>query len=173
MARINYKRLVPLFAALIVALAGCARIFPSEVMDRVDKNVRFSDLLKQPEAYKGKTVLLAGSIIGMKAEKDGSTYLEVLQRPAERSGRPMGRDKSEGRFIAVSKQFLDPAVYSRGREVTIVGRVIGDSVKPLGEYVYRYPLLDIEAVHVWDRPYGYGPRAHISVGIGIGIIHRF
>lgn len=135
------------------------------------RTLKFSDLLKQPEAYKGKSVMLAGSIIGVRAEKDGSTYLEVLERPADRSGRPERTDESGGRFMAVSKQFLDPAIYSRGRLVTVVGEVIGDSVKPLGEVPYRYPLLEIEAVHLWEP--SYGPRANVSVGIGVGVIHRF
>ncbi len=171
MPRINYKRLIPLFAGVIVAIAGCTHTFPSEVTDRVDKNIKFSDLLKQPEAYKGKSMMLAGTIIGTKTEKDGSTYLEILQRPADRSGRPERTDESGGRFMAVSKQFLDPTVYWRGRLVTVVGEVIGDSVKPLGQVTYRYPLLALEAVHLWES--SYGPRSNVSFSIGVGVIHRF
>ncbi len=84
MARINYTRLVPLLAAVIVSTAGCTRTFPSQVTDRVDKSITFSDLMRDPGSYKGKWVMLAGDIVAARPEKDGSTYIEVLQRPADR-----------------------------------------------------------------------------------------
>ncbi len=83
----------------------------------------------------------------------------------------MRTDETRGRFIAVSKQFLDPTVYARGRVITVVGEVIGDSVKPLGAMVYRYPLLEVEAVHLWEP--SYGPRYHVAVGVGVGFSHRY
>jgi outer membrane lipoprotein len=171
MARINYTRLVPLLAAVIVSTAGCTRTFPSQVTDRVDKSITFSDLMRDPGSYKGKWVMLAGDIVAARPEKDGSTYIEVLQRPADRRGRPLRTNKTEGRFIAVSKQFLDPTVYARGRVITIVGEVIGDSVKPLGAMVYRYPLLKVEVVHLWEP--SYGPRYHVAVGVGVGFSRRY
>ncbi len=165
-----YKSFLPLLAAMVLALSGCARTFPTEVTDRVDKNIKFGDLIRDPQLYKGKTVMLAGTIASTKAEKDGSTAIEVVQKPAYRSGRPLRTDETGGRFLAVSKQFLDPALYRPGRPVTIVGEVIGDSVKPLGEMAYRYPLLQTEAVHMWQPRSYYGPR--VSIGLGFGFYHR-
>ncbi len=169
MAKINYSRLVSLLAAvLVLSTTGCTHTFPSQVTDRVDKNISFSDLIRDPGAYKGKVVMLAGSIVGARTEKDG-TYLEIIQTPADRSGEPRRTDETGGRFIAVSKQFLDPAVYATGRRITVVGEVIGDSVKPLGAMTYRYPLVGIDADHLWEP--SYGPRYH--VGFGLGVMHRF
>ncbi|MBW2023760.1 MAG: Slp family lipoprotein [Deltaproteobacteria bacterium] len=37
-------------------------------------------------------------------------------------------DKSKGRFLALYKGFLDVAIYRRGREVTIGGKIIGKRV---------------------------------------------
>ena len=171
MVRIKYIKLVPLLAAAIVLSAGCARPFPSRITDRVDRKISFSDLHKDPESYKGKWVMLAGVIVDSRTEKDGSTYLEVVQKPADNQGRPFRTDESGGRFIAVSKEFLDPAVYRGGRVITVVGEVAGDSVRPLGGMVYRYPLLAVEALHLWEP--SYGPRYHVAVGVGGGIFHRY
>lgn len=165
----NYIRFVPLLAAVMVLNSGCARPFPSRITDQVDRSISFADLSKDPKSYKGKWVMFAGAIVGLRTEKDGSTYIELVQRPADRRGEPLQTDETGGRFIAVSKQFLDPAVYRRGREITVVGAVIGDTVKPLGEMAYRYPLLQVEALHLWD-PY-YGPRYHI--GVGVGVFHGY
>ncbi len=167
----KYIKLVPLLAATIVLGAGCARPFPSQITDRVDRKISFSDLRKDPGSYKGKWVMLAGVIVGSRTERDGSTYLEVVQKPADSEGRPLQTDESGGRFIAVSRKFLDPAVYQGGREITVVGDVIGDSVRPLEGMAYRYPLLAVEALHLWEP--SYGPRSNVSVGVGVGIFHRY
>ena len=168
MAGTTYRRLLPVLAAVLIA-TGCAPTFPSHITERVDARIKYADLMKDPETYKGKWVMLAGDIVTARAEKDGSTYLEILQRPAYSNGKPMDTDESGGRFIAVSREFLDPAVYGRGRVITIVGEVVGDSVKPLGAVAYRYPLLEVQALHLWD-PYS-SPRTNVS--IGVGVFHRF
>lgn len=165
----DYKKFIPLVAAVVLTVAGCAPTFPPHVTDKIDRSVKFSDVLKNPQVYKGKTVMLAGTIIDVKAEKDGSAYIEIIERPKGRSGKPLDTDQTEGRFMAVTKQFLDPAVYRKGRPITIVGEIIGDSVKPLGEMVYRYPLLRIDAAHLWEP--STAPR--VSFGFGIGIYHGF
>ncbi|HET6365283.1 MAG TPA: Slp family lipoprotein [Nitrospirota bacterium] len=168
MMRTRYIRLVPLFAAAIMLLAGCARPFPSEITDRVDRKISFSALQKDPGRFKGKWVMFAGVIVSSMIEKDGSTYIEVVQKPADSFGEPLRTDESGGRFIAVSKQFLDPAVY-QGRVITVVGEVVGDSVRPLGEMAYRYPLISVEALHLWEP--SYGPSSSFSFGVGVGVFH--
>lgn len=163
-------RLILLFAAvLLLVTSGCSRPFPSRVTAQVDKSISFSDLSKDPESYKGKWVMLAGVIVAATTEKDGRTFIEVVQKPADREGRPYRTDESGGRFIVVSKQFLDPAIYGRGRVISVVGEVIGESVRPLGEITYRYPLLAVQALHLWEP--SYGPR--FSIGVGVGIFHGY
>jgi len=168
MMKTRYIRLVPLFAAVML-FAGCARPFPSQITDRVDRKISFSDLQKNPGIHKGKWVMFAGIIVDSRIEQDGSTYLEVVQKPADSFGEPLQTDESGGRFIAVSKQFLDPAVYQGGRVITVVGEVVGDSVRPLGGMAYRYPLLAVKALHLWEP--SYGPRSSFSFGVGVGVFH--
>lgn len=155
--------------ALLLNTAGCARPFPSRITDQVDRSITYADLNKNPEGYKGKWVMFGGVIAASRTGKDGKTYLEIVQKPADRQGRPYQTDESGGRFMAVSNQFLDPAIYRRGRIVTVVGEVIGESVKPLDEITYRYPLLAAEAMHLWEP--SYGPS--YSVGVGVGVFHRY
>ncbi len=147
---------------------GCAPTFPRGIMDQVDRNVSFADLRKDPDGYKGKWVMLAGIIVDSRSEEDGSTSIEIVQKPADSRGRPLRTDDTGGRFIAVSKQFLDPAIYHRGRLITVVGEVAGKTVRPLGEVAYQYPLLEVKAVHLWE-PYYSGPRFQF----GIGVFHEF
>ena len=54
-----FLMLIPTFAVFL-ALAGCAQANPES--DIVAESVTVSDLLSNPDSYRGQTVLLAGSI---------------------------------------------------------------------------------------------------------------
>ncbi len=163
-------RLAPLAAVLALFTAGCARPpFPQQTMDQVDRTISFSELSRDPAGFKGKWVMLGGVFVRSNTEKDGSTYLEIVQKPSDKEGRPLHTDRTGGRFIAVSKEFLDPVLFQHNREVTIVGEVKGEITRPLDEMPYRYPLLEIKGLHIWE-PYS-GPR--FGVGVGIGVFHRY
>ncbi len=155
-------------AALCIVLAAfsltaCSPPFSRELLDRVDRNVTFAELQKEPERYRGKMFMLGGIIVEARNLKEGGTQLEVLQQPLDGEGRPAETDETGGRFLVVAQQFLDTAIFHRGRVVTFIAEGAGQEVRPLGQIEYRYPLLTAKAIHLW-APYS-GPR--FSVGIGV------
>ena len=143
-------------------LYGCAPPYPRDTLDRVDSTLSFRALSASPDAYKGAWVMLGGVIISVKNGKEG-TQIEVLQKPVDREGRPYETDSSEGRFLLVTDQYLDAAVYQPGRQIGVVAEVEGGKTMPLDEIEYRYPLLILRAVHLW-RPQE-GPRFFFGIGI--------
>jgi outer membrane lipoprotein len=83
--------------------------------------------------------------------KDG-TRIEVLEIPLDRSLQPeMDRTASRGRFIAVQKEFLDPATIPPGTRLTLVGEVTGSVADKLDETDYTYPMVEIKSLKVWPR----------------------
>jgi outer membrane lipoprotein len=145
--------------------AGCAPPFSKETLDKVNRNVSFQELKKEPEQFKGTWVMLGGMIVGSKNAKEG-TLIEILQRPLDTDGRPLQTDSTEGRFLIQSDTFLDPAVYHEGRLITVVAEVIGRKELPLDDIMYTYPLLSVKDLHLWEP--SQGPRFFF----GIGIEHR-
>jgi outer membrane lipoprotein len=155
--------------AAVTLLIGCAHVISKEVLKDVDKNVTFAQVAKAPDTYKGKTVLFGGAIIETINVADKS-HIMILQQPLGRRDRPVAGDVSEGRFIVATQGFLDPAVYSPGRQVTVAGRVVGKEKRPMGEIEYTYPVIEKEGLYLWpiEEPAAASPQVRVGVGIGVG-----
>ena len=141
------------FCAMLLFLfiiSGCAPIISRELRMNVSNELTFQKIIKEPDAHKGKIVLISGVILGSRNTKEG-TLIEILQKPADMEGRPKDVDESDGRFLAVDDGYLDTAIYARGREALIAGEVKGEKTLPLDEIEYHYPLIMIREIHLF-RP---------------------
>lgn len=132
----------------LFSLIGCAPVIYKQLREQVAKELTLGLVLKDPDAYKSKTVLWSGVIINSVNLKEG-TMIEVLQKPADAQGKPKDVDESEGRFLALKIGYLDVAIYSQGRKVTIVGEIQGKKVQSLSEIEYTYPLIQAKDIHLW------------------------
>ena len=131
--------------ALLMTLVGCASM--QEAEDR--PGLTFLQVKATSDSYKGQTVVFGGKVLSARRQKD-STRIEVLQLPLDRSARP-GNDltQSQGRFLALQQEFLDPATLPPGTRVTVTGEVFGSVTLPLDEVDYSYPVINIKRVQVW------------------------
>jgi outer membrane lipoprotein len=154
------KRLLLLLT--IISLFGCAHVISKEIREKADIELAPSDLLKKPDAYRGKIVILGGVIVNSTNTEEG-TYIEVVQKPLDYRGRPEDTDISHGRFIILYEGYLDTAIYSEGREVTVAGEILGKTIQPLGEMEYPYLLIKSSELHLLDLGY----RIPIFFGIEI------
>lgn len=127
--------------------AGC-HVISKQVRTQVNPSVSFQEIAKDPEKFKGQTVILSGVLIETTNTKEG-TLIKVLQRPAGFRGQPKDTDETGGRFLALDDRYLDTAVYSKDREVTIAGEVVGKKVLPAGEIEYTYPVIHVKEMYLW------------------------
>lgn len=170
------------------AMGGCASS-PLEISETLENqlnpNLTFSQLLQDPQAHQGKMLVLGGEVLSAKRLPEG-TQLEVLHLPLDKSRQPVAtRTSSQGRFLAIEKNFLDPAMFPSNTHVTIVGKVTEPTPSKLDEMDYQYPTVVIRHLHVWKEqamagernpgPWysifgggGTGGRMGGGVGIGIG-----
>jgi len=151
---------------LILLISGCAHVVSQELRDRAEKEISPIDVMKDPDAYKGRTVILGGVIASSINMKEG-TYIEVVQKPLDYRGRPDDTDISHGRFIILYEGYLDTAIYSQRREVTVAGEVMGKMVRPLGQIQYQYLLIKSKELHIFKPRYG------VPIRFEIGIWHTF
>jgi outer membrane lipoprotein len=153
--------LAPLFCAALM-LSACAESLhqvqrdtellgvPFGLEKEIDTSVSFADLKRAPSEYVGRTVMIGGNVIKAKRTEAG-TELEILQLPTEREGTlTEERLRSEGRFLALREQFLDPASLPQGTPITIIGTVKGETTRQLDESDYTYPILEVKHIIDWN-----------------------
>ncbi len=152
-------------ALFVVGLTGCA-VRPRPAATHIDRHVDLQALLAHPRLTRGARVRWGGLVVRDHVGPTHST-LTILAYPLNGRGRPRLRRMPEGRFQAVAPGYLDPVLFARGRQVTVVGTVIGTRAGLIGEARYVYPRVQILATHLW-RLYRPGQR-HWHFGFGIGI----
>ena len=155
------RRLVLLLSVL--AVSGCATTPP---IDPTGARTALHPYQVANEDDLGEPVVLWGGMIVEVANRERSTEVEVLAYPLDARQRPQLERATEGRFIAVLPGFVEPLDYPAGRFVTLRGRLVGTRAGRIGERDYVYPIVGVQAAHVWHRDFRTdGPR--VSIGIGI------
>lgn len=154
--------------SVLVSLFGCVAcgsVISPQVRELVDPQLSYARMAAQPEAYVGKVILVAGTIIEA-AHTPAGTRLVLLQYPADSRGRPLLAAPSGGRFLVLTPEYLETAIYRPGRALTVAGEVQGQRELPVGETVYRYPLLVPREMYLWPVGSGSYPALHIGFGFG-------
>lgn len=162
----NRTRLIASLILVFGLLIGCAHVVPPESRRTVEPGLTPEMLFENPDLYRGKTVMLGGVVISSKNTSEGS-YLEILERPLDSLERPRDVDVSRGRFLILSEKYLETAIFTQGREVTVVGEMMGSERRPLGESEYTYPLIKSREIYLLS------PRRTMPIRFGIGIWTAF
>jgi outer membrane lipoprotein len=128
-------RISILTSFVLVLAGGCASssydVVPPTLESQVDHTVTFNQLKESPDSYRGRLVVFGGEVLSAKRLKEG-TRLEILQLPLEDGQDPVySRTASQGRFLAIQKDFLDPAKFPSGTRVTVTGEITGATTLPL------------------------------------------
>jgi outer membrane lipoprotein len=157
----NRLAVVMLSAALMTA---CAQI-PEQIRDVPPGAPTVSEVRANAGRFNGARVRWGGTIAGVN-NREEQTTIEVVARALLENARPSDSDRSQGRFLARFQGFLDPAIYSKGREITVVGTIAGQQMQAIDEYEYRYPVVEADSHYLWEPlpeydttpdPYLYSP----------------
>tara|TARA_Y100001936_G_C15984295_1_gene618591 strand:- start:233 stop:682 length:450 start_codon:yes stop_codon:yes gene_type:complete len=126
----------------------------------VDESITFNRLFEAPEEFIGKRVMFGGAIVETRTLPEG-TEIEVVQKKIDFTGHPEAGDESGGRFIFFKKGFLEPEIYSKGRGITGVGKLIGTRMGKVGQRPYEFPVIELDEIKLLEdierNPYFYPP----------------
>ncbi|MBI1910540.1 MAG: Slp family lipoprotein [Deltaproteobacteria bacterium] len=164
----NIFRIFMLLAVFTVVY-GCGPVISKETLKQVDRNVTFEEVSKNPTQFIGKKVAFGGTIINTENEEN-RTLIEVLQEGLDYRLKPVEPAESAGRFLVAFDGFKDPAIYSKGKRITIAGTITGVEDRKLGQITYKYPVIKPDEHRLWI-PRTYEREPSIGIGIGLGYTH--
>jgi outer membrane lipoprotein len=162
--RTLYFRKLVLFL-LAVSLTACAGGISDQARSKVTYFGTFSQLQQQPDNHLQKRVMWGGKVIETRP-LEAATELVVLQLELNGQDRPKDDDLSQGRYVARSKGFLDPAIYPKGTLITVVGRFVETDQRMIGELNYQYPVIEIDEIKKWPPSDRQSPRFRFGFGVG-------
>ena len=149
----------------VLLLSACASQIPEQIRNVPADAPSVVTARADIESAVGARVRWGGTITEVE-NRELQTWIEIVARNLRDDARPRESDQSQGRFLARLEGFLDPAIYSKGREITVVGDIEGAQTRTIDEYDYRYPVIDVESHHLWEPlpdyrdmhyPYPYSP----------------
>lgn len=149
MAHHGWSGFLPL-GLLLLVLSGCAPVISPQIRQEAAKAPPFSAVAQNPTAHKGSMVVWGGSILQTE-NYPKSTQILVLEIPLGYDRKPKAEENSQGRFIAETPRFLDPAIYRKGMRITVAGEVVGTQTRPLDKTEYTYPVIRIREIHLWKE----------------------
>lgn len=140
----------------VLLLSGCASTVPESIRMAPADDIRVEEAQQAGQRFVDSQVRWGGSIISVKNQAD-NTLIEVLSRKLSKDGKPLTDSKSQGRFIARIKGFLEPEEYPKDRLLTVTGTLQKVVEKPVGNYPYPYPVVDVKTYHLWPQEKNYPP----------------
>lgn len=143
------KKIIAL-SAVALFLQACTYAISPETSARVDKTISYEMIQSDPDTFKGKLILLGGTISQTANTRQG-TVIEVVQKPLDYWGKPKRTDRTGGRFLVLSPRYLDAMIFAPGREITVAAEVAGVRSKALDEMEYSYPVVIARELKLWER----------------------
>ncbi|MDA8390981.1 MAG: Slp family lipoprotein [Gammaproteobacteria bacterium] len=137
--------------SIVLLLGGCAAPVPPAL--RVPGVTRTTVEAARARIVPFGVTVRWGGIISHVTNGPRATSLQIIALPLHEDGRPRRFAHSGGRFLARVPGFLDPDVYTIGREVTVVGTFTGLKREAIGKYPYDFPVVAVRSQFLWPpRP---------------------
>jgi outer membrane lipoprotein len=132
-----------------VLLAACAHPGPPFLREPMPENPALAQVIADVGAFQDRRVRWGGNVVSVENRAEG-TAVEIVERRLDKRGRPAATNTSAGRFVATTTGFLDPMIYTQGREVTIAGTIAGEEPRKIGEFEYRYVVVKTDNLYLWE-----------------------
>jgi len=131
---------------LVFLLSGCTHYISSASRSQVDKSVSLSQVEASPDAYRGKPIMLGGTVAKLDYGQEG-TRLEVTEHRLDRRELPDETIPSSGRFLATTTRTLNSCNYKPGTLVVLVGTVVGQKEVAQQGGASSYPVIAVTEIH--------------------------
>lgn len=112
-------------------------------------------ILENPNTYRGAVVIWGGIVQVATPQAEGSELI-VQQFPLDWCEEPRVWAEPQGRFVIKTTRYLDPAIYCKGRRITVAGEIMGSRTVQAGKSQLRFPEITSRELYLWPRLHIYG-----------------
>lgn len=146
------KHLSTLFATslLVVLVTGCSSV-PTQISSAPANDIQLGEVKGKTDEYPEQEVRWGGEIVKVENNNEAS-IIQIVQYPLNHYGKPITNQSSEGRFLAITNDFIDPVVYKEGTLLTFTGQIQGESTRKVDKRDLTMPLLTVSSMYKW-QPY--------------------
>ncbi|OBT08560.1 starvation-inducible protein [Vibrio sp. UCD-FRSSP16_10] len=132
-----------------IIMTGCSAL-PETLVSSDDKKVvtDYETWINNPTDKTSEIRL--GGVIAKVTNLESRTRLEMVNLPIKKDGKPNISVEPQGRFVAYIDGFIDPTTFAEGRLVTVLGHPDSDEEGKVGEFEYRFPVLNATGYHLWQ-----------------------
>lgn len=138
-----------LLLTLSILLSACSSL-PVALQKAPAVDVQLTDVIKNISSYRNVPVRWGGTVIEVENEEH-LTNIQLLYFPLNGDGSLRLNAPNQGRFVIQSPEFLDPALYVKGSEITVAGIVSAETERIVGNKSLRLPVITIQAIYLWPR----------------------
>lgn len=145
------RRLFVTLLPLLLLIGGCAHNLSKGALALADRTITFGNLSENPDAFRGKIVVLGG-VIRATMQTPHGTLLEVEQYRLDGREMPDEASDSGGRFLANVPERLAKSVCGTGQPVSMAGEVMGKKAIIIEGTGYSYPVIDVRELRIIRPP---------------------
>lgn len=136
---------------MIPAMVASCAVMSDEINSEAEDQPSFDELVLKTSVYQDRRVVVGGYVVLVQNQKL-QTRIEAVQAPLGIGQQPKSKDLSQGRLILIYDGFIDPEVYTKERQITVGGPLMGSSTTERQNHPYPYLRIRIEEIHLWPKP---------------------
>lgn len=144
-------KLCPL--AFLMLISACA-FTPKPIRQAPKPNLLLIEAQQNFAQHQGKMARWGGLILEIN-NKQSETQLHMIAFPLRFNGLPNPSYKPLGRFIVKTREFLEPAVYTKDRILTVIGKLSALTEERVDEKTLTLPVLELESHYLWPKQTRY------------------
>ena len=139
-----------LIGSTLLVLGACASKIPPNIREAPLNAPGISQVRADPGTFIESRIRWGGAILSLDHSADKSR-LSIVTFPLNDDGKPVAQGGSAGRFIAEVEGFLEPTIYSKDRDITIIGDLQGIETQRIGGFDYEYPVVAVDEFYLWPK----------------------
>lgn len=146
-------QMIAVLFSITLCLQGCTYAISPGIADSADRTIPFEKLQADPDAFRGRLLVLGGTIAQTRTVGQG-TLIEVIQKPLDYWGKPERTNRTGGRFFVFTPGQLNTMAHAPGVDITIAGEVLETGSPVSGGTRYDDPVLLLKELKRWKREPG-------------------